>query len=138
MNWDYAGKLQKAQMDVAELAGDPQLPACETGGVDARSDEPARDQVKTCRKAERAVAGALQERPGGGAVGVADAAHETRLVGVEHRVAALGGGELPLPLGVVAQQLVGLEAELEAALDDREPHHQAGGEAAEALVVARS
>jgi alpha-ketoglutaric semialdehyde dehydrogenase len=23
MNWDYAGKLQKAQMDVAELAGDP-------------------------------------------------------------------------------------------------------------------
>jgi aldehyde dehydrogenase (NAD+) len=23
MNWDYAGKLQKAQMDVAELTGDP-------------------------------------------------------------------------------------------------------------------
>jgi aldehyde dehydrogenase (NAD+) len=22
MNWDYAGKLQKAQMDVAELTGD--------------------------------------------------------------------------------------------------------------------
>ena len=23
LNWDYAGKLQKAQMDVAELTGDP-------------------------------------------------------------------------------------------------------------------
>ncbi|MDQ3237515.1 MAG: aldehyde dehydrogenase family protein, partial [Actinomycetota bacterium] len=23
VNWDYAGKLQKAQMDVAELPGDP-------------------------------------------------------------------------------------------------------------------
>jgi aldehyde dehydrogenase (NAD+) len=23
MNWDYAGKLQKAQMDVAELTGNP-------------------------------------------------------------------------------------------------------------------
>ena len=27
MNWDYAGKLQKAQMDVAELTGDAGLPA---------------------------------------------------------------------------------------------------------------
>ena len=25
MNWDYAGKLQKAQMDVAELTGDPEF-----------------------------------------------------------------------------------------------------------------
>jgi aldehyde dehydrogenase (NAD+) len=25
MNWDYAGKLQKAQMDVAELSGDPEF-----------------------------------------------------------------------------------------------------------------
>jgi aldehyde dehydrogenase (NAD+) len=23
LNWDYAGRLQKAQMDTAELAGDP-------------------------------------------------------------------------------------------------------------------
>jgi aldehyde dehydrogenase (NAD+) len=25
MNWDYAGKLQKAQMDVVELPGDPEF-----------------------------------------------------------------------------------------------------------------
>jgi alpha-ketoglutaric semialdehyde dehydrogenase len=25
MNWDYAGKLQKAQMDVARVAGDPKF-----------------------------------------------------------------------------------------------------------------
>ena len=35
MNWDYAGKLQKAQMDVAELSGDPGLPA-------RRGSEPSR------------------------------------------------------------------------------------------------
>jgi aldehyde dehydrogenase (NAD+) len=23
MNWDYSGRLQKAQMDVADLSGDP-------------------------------------------------------------------------------------------------------------------
>jgi aldehyde dehydrogenase (NAD+) len=25
MNWDYAGKLQKAQMDLVELPGDPEF-----------------------------------------------------------------------------------------------------------------
>jgi alpha-ketoglutaric semialdehyde dehydrogenase len=25
MNWDYSGKLQKAQMDVIEIEGDPEF-----------------------------------------------------------------------------------------------------------------
>ncbi len=33
MNWDYAGKLQKAQMDVAEITGDPQFRLDPFGGM---------------------------------------------------------------------------------------------------------
>jgi aldehyde dehydrogenase (NAD+) len=30
MNWDYSGRLQKAQMDVADLTGDPSFRLSET------------------------------------------------------------------------------------------------------------
>jgi alpha-ketoglutaric semialdehyde dehydrogenase len=35
MNWDYAGKLQKAQMDIVDLPGDLDytLPEVERGGI---------------------------------------------------------------------------------------------------------
>jgi hypothetical protein len=54
---------------------------------------------------------------------------------VDDLVPALIRGEQPLPLHVVAEELVGGEAHLEAPLDHGEPEHQARAERSVRLVV---
>jgi hypothetical protein len=51
-------------------------------------------------------------------------------------VAAVGGGELPFPPGVVSQEFVRLEPELEASFDRREPQDESRRKFPESLVVA--